>query len=55
MTFIAQAAEPTTIFDTANKTTHEVPKDILPPACQQGQNVEITAGENRHDFDLKSK
>ncbi len=55
VTFIAQAAEPTTIFDKANNTTHQVPKDILPPACREGQTAEIVAGENRQNFDLKSK
>ena len=54
-TFIAQAAEPTTVFDKANNCTHEVPKDILPPSCRDGLPAEITAGENRLDFPLKSK
>ena len=55
VTFIAQAAEPMTIFDKANNTNRLVPKDILPPACQQGQTLDVTAGDNQHNFDLKSK
>jgi hypothetical protein len=55
VTFIAQAAEPMEIFDKANNTTHEVPRDILPPECRQGQTAEIISGANHLDFDLKSQ
>jgi|SRR5208282_5666742 len=55
VTFVAQAAELTTVFDKVNKVNHEIPKDILPPAYQQGQAAEIAPGENPLDFDLKSE
>jgi hypothetical protein len=53
-TFVAQAAEPMTIFHKADKAPHEVPKDILPPAYRQGVVVEVGPGENRVDFPLKN-
>src|SRR5208283_2687246 len=37
VTFIAQAAKPTVVYDRVNKVNHEVPEDILPPECQRGQ------------------
>jgi len=55
VTFIAQAAEPTLVFDKVNNVNHEVPKDILPPACRQGQPADIGPGVNHLDFDLKSE
>ena len=55
MTFIAQAAEPMQLFDKCRNMTHEVPRDILPPACRQDQTAEITSAGNQLDFDLKSK
>jgi hypothetical protein len=54
VTFVAQAAEPTTVYDVATKTNREIPKNILPPADETGRPAEITAGENHLDFDLKS-
>jgi hypothetical protein len=54
VTFVAQAAEPTIVFDVANKTNHEIPKNILPPQYSAGIPVEITAGDNHRDFDLKN-
>ena len=55
VTFIAQAAEPTTIYDVANKVNHEIPKDILPQSCWVGQDVEVAPGENLRNFELTSK
>jgi hypothetical protein len=55
VTFIAQAAKPKILFDVVNKVNREVPDDILPPACQQGQDAEITPGENQLDFNLKNE
>ena len=54
VTFIAQAAEPTTVFDKVNNCTHEIPKDILPSAYREGQPAQVGPGENKLDFDLKS-
>jgi hypothetical protein len=54
-TFIAQAAEPTIVYDIVTKTKHEIPKDILPPKYNAGLPVEIAAGNNHRDFDLKSR
>jgi hypothetical protein len=53
-TFVAEAAEQTTVYDVATKTEHKIPKNILPPAYSGGLPVEITAGENLRNFDLKS-
>jgi hypothetical protein len=55
VTFVAQAAEPTIVFDVANKTNHEIPKNILPPQYSAGIPVEVTAGANHRDFDLKNE
>jgi hypothetical protein len=55
VTFIAQAAEPTKVFLKAKNMEVEVPKDILPPSCQQGQDAEVKSGKNELNFDLKSK
>ncbi|HEY2149151.1 MAG TPA: hypothetical protein VGH32_14520, partial [Pirellulales bacterium] len=54
VTFVAQAAEPTIVYDVVNKTNHEIPKDILPPRYNTGLPLEIAAGDNHHDFDLKN-
>jgi hypothetical protein len=54
VTFVAEAAEPTTVYDITTKIEHKIPKSILPPAYSGGLPVEITAGENRRDFDLKN-
>jgi hypothetical protein len=53
VTFIAHAGKPRILFDQVNKVNREVPDDILPPSCQQGQDAEITPGENQLNFDLK--
>jgi len=55
VTFIAQAAKPMILFDRVNNVNREVPEDILPPACQEGQAAEIAAGVNQLDFDLKNE
>ena len=54
VTFVAQAAETTKVYDVATKTNHEIPKNILPAGYEAGIPAEITAGENHLDFDLKS-
>jgi hypothetical protein len=54
VTFAAQAAEPTIIYDVATKTNHEIPKDILPSEYNAGLQIEIVAGDNHRDFNLKS-
>jgi hypothetical protein len=54
-TFIAQAAEMGTIYDQVNKTTHQVPKDILPARYRTGINVEIKTAEPSLDFRLEGK
>jgi hypothetical protein len=53
-TFIAQAAEPTTVYDIVTKTKHEIPKNILPPEYNASVPVEIAAGNNHRDFELKN-
>jgi hypothetical protein len=54
VTFIAQAAEPTKLYDKYRNMTHQVPTDILPPSCRQGQTAEITSPQQELNFDLKS-
>jgi hypothetical protein len=53
-TFVAEAAEQTTVYDVATKTEHKIPKNILPSAYSGGLPVEMAAGENLRNFDLKS-
>jgi hypothetical protein len=54
VTFVAEGAEQTTVYDVATKTEHKIPKNILPSAYSGGLPVEMIAGDNRRDFDLKS-
>jgi hypothetical protein len=54
VTFAAQAAEPTIIYDVATKTKHEIPKNILPSEYDAGLQIKIVAGDNHRDFNLKN-
>jgi hypothetical protein len=54
VTFIAHAAEPTTMIEKATGATREVPRDILPPAYADGVPVEVTGDRSDLNFDLKS-
>ena len=55
VTFAAQAAQPTTVYDHVAKTTHEVPKNILPAKYRAGIPMEVAAGDNHHDFLMDAK
>ena len=55
VTFIAQAAELTTMIEKATGATREVPQDILPPAYANGVPVEITGSRSDLNFDLKGQ
>lgn len=51
VTFIAQAAEVTTVRDMVSGTDREVPKNILPPGFT-GLDYEVQPGEQEKNFEL---
>lgn len=54
VTFVAHAAEPTTVVDHATGETRQVPKDIVPPRYASGVEADMGKGQVVLDFVLNS-